>query len=188
MIALIFLFPFCSISVSILALSLSTSMFQVTGSLSTSTGTQPQRTTAAAQEMMVKVGMTTSSPGWSFKAATAASRATVPLQTAIPCRRPAAWAMRSSNRLTNGPSEEIQPVSMHSLRYFLSLPSSKGSLTGIIRYLTSIINTHQVFNNCREPRFVLVSSVRALLHLDHLHFFQHVKAVPAGGEQDGIAV
>ena len=31
----------------------------------------------------------------------------------------------------NGPSEEIQPVRMHSRRYFSSLPSSKGSLTGM---------------------------------------------------------
>src|ERR1035438_6513497 len=30
-----------------------------------------------------------------------------------------------------GPSDEIQPVSMHSARYFFSLPSSSGSFTGI---------------------------------------------------------
>ena len=52
-----------------------TSMFQVTGSQSTSTGVAPARTMRAAQEMMVKVGRMTSSPGPRPSAATAASSA-----------------------------------------------------------------------------------------------------------------
>ncbi len=92
------------------------SMFQVTGSASTRTGTAPARTTAAAQEMMVKVGSITSSPGPRRSAATAISSAPEPLATAMPCFRPTRWEKRSSNCWTKGPSEEIQPVSMHSMR------------------------------------------------------------------------
>ena len=100
----------------ILASICATSMHQVTGSLSTSTGTAPARTTAAAHEMMVKAGMITSSPGPMRRAATAASSANEPLHTAMPKARPLRSAMAASKRATNGPSEEIQPESMHSAR------------------------------------------------------------------------
>ena len=49
-------------------------------------------------------------------AATAASIATEPLQTAMPCFRPMRAENSFSNRVMNGPSDEIQPVSMHSIR------------------------------------------------------------------------
>ena len=88
----------------------------------------------------MKVGKITSSPGPIPSASTAASSAAVPLQTAMPCLRPTRAANFSSNCLMNGPSEEIQPVSMHSSRYFFSLPSSKGWLTGIIQSLPRIFN------------------------------------------------
>ncbi|MNK65515.1 hypothetical protein D3C87_848120 [compost metagenome] len=91
-------------------------MFQVNGSESTRTGLAPARMTAAAQEMMVKVGMITSSPSWIPKAEMAASKAIEPLQTAMPCLRLTRAAIRSSNCLTKGPSEEIQPDSMHACR------------------------------------------------------------------------
>ena len=108
-----------------------TSIFQVCGQQSTTTGTAPARTMAAAQEIMVKLGKITSSPTPICKAATATSSAADPLLTAIPYWRPTFMANSSSNRLTNGPSEEIHPVSIHSIRYCLSVPSRQGSLTGI---------------------------------------------------------
>jgi hypothetical protein len=52
-----------------------TSMFHVSASQSTTTGTPPSRDTAAAQEMIVNVGMMTSSPGPMSSAAAAASSA-----------------------------------------------------------------------------------------------------------------
>jgi len=52
-------FPFSSISLTSSSASLPTSRFQVRGSLSTKSGTPPFRMTAVAQEMMVKVGITT---------------------------------------------------------------------------------------------------------------------------------
>lgn len=91
-------------------------MFQVAGSQSTPTGTRPARTRAAAQLMIVKVGMTTSEPFSSPSAWTAMSSATEPLVTAMPCRRPATAAIDCSKRLMNGPSDEIHPVRMHSAR------------------------------------------------------------------------
>src|SRR5687767_2072040 len=108
-----------------------TSMFQVAASQSTRTGIAPSRDTAAAQEMIVNVGMMTSSPKPRSSAAQAASRAADPLQTATPCLRPTRSANLDSKSRMNGPSEDIQPVSMHWLRYFRSLPSSTGSLTGM---------------------------------------------------------
>src|ERR1035438_6387515 len=106
-------------------------MFQVAGSESTRTGVAPACTMAAAQEMMVNVGIMTSSPGPRSRAVTAATRAAEPLQTAMPYFRPTRFAIPSSRRCMNGPSEEIHPVSMHSARYFFSLPSSNGSFTGM---------------------------------------------------------
>ena len=38
-----------------------------------------------------------------------------------------------------------------------------------------------------EANLVLIASVGALLHLDHLDLLQHLEAVAAGGEQDDIA-
>ena len=99
---------------------------------STTTGMAPARTTAAAQEMIVKLGMMTSSPAPICKAARATSIATLPLHTATPCVQPISLAKSASSLLTNGPSEETHPVSMHSMRYFFSLPSSNGRLTGIM--------------------------------------------------------
>ena len=122
----------------ILASICATSMFQVSGSLSTSTGFAPARTICAMHETIVNAGMITSSPGPIPSASTAASSAAVPLHTAMPCLRPTRAAKRSSNCLTNGPSEEIQPVSMHSIRYFFSLPSSSGSLTGTKLLMTAV--------------------------------------------------
>ena len=98
---------------------------------STSTGFAPARIIAATQEIMVNVGKTISSPAPIPNAAMATSNATEPLLTAIPCLRPTFVASDFSNFRTKIPSDEIQPVSMHSARYFFSLPSSKGSLTGI---------------------------------------------------------
>jgi hypothetical protein len=46
--------------------------------------------------------------------------ATVALDTAMPCLRPTRAANFSSNCLTNGPSEDIYPDSIHSGRYFFS--------------------------------------------------------------------
>src|SRR5206468_1161141 len=106
-------------------LTSSTLIFQVCGSQSTSTGVAPARIIAAAQEMIVNVGMITSSPFPKSKAATEASRATEPLQTDTPYFRPTWDANSSSNLRTNGPSEDIHPVSMHSKRYFFSLPSNE---------------------------------------------------------------
>ncbi len=60
------------------------SMHQVRGSQSTSTGWPPLYSTACAQEMMVKVGRITSSPGCRSRQASAACKATVPLLTATP--------------------------------------------------------------------------------------------------------
>src|SRR6516162_1485730 len=116
----------------ILAASNFGSRFQVSGSQSTTTGTAPARATAEAHEIIVKLGKITSSPAPIFRAASATSIATLPLQTATPYAQPISCANPISSLLTNGPSEEIQPVSTHSARYFFSLPSSTGRLTGIM--------------------------------------------------------
>ena len=100
-------------------------------SLSTNTGTAPSLVTAMAHDMIVKVGMITWSPSPIPRACTATSSAAVPLDTEIPYFRPAAALIFFSNSLTKGPSEEIQPVSIHSHRYFFSFPFNKGSFTGI---------------------------------------------------------
>src|SRR5438270_7196815 len=91
-------------------------VFQVSPSQSTSTGVAPDRTIAAAQEIIVKLGRITSSPGPKPSAATATSSAAEPLQTATPCLRPSLAAKPSSSLRTNGPSDEIQPVLIHSAR------------------------------------------------------------------------
>src|SRR6185312_15973884 len=113
-------------------------MFQVSGSESTTTGTAPARTIAAAHEMIVNDGRITSSPRCRFKAATAASSATEPFDTAIPYLRPTFAANFCSNWVTNGPSEEIHPVSMHSATYFFSFPSNSGVLTGMKEHMVIV--------------------------------------------------
>src|SRR5438034_4963101 len=90
----------------ILSATCSGHMFQVEGSASTSTGIAPALTMAAAQEMIVKVGRMTSSPEFSWRAATAAVSAAEPLQTATPCLRLTRLANSLSNRWTYGPSDE----------------------------------------------------------------------------------
>src|SRR5262245_33768261 len=107
------------------------SIFQVTGSLSTTTGVAPARTIAAAQEMIVKVGKITSSLAPMPSALTATSSATEPFATATPLRWSTSFAIPSSRRRTNAPSDEIQPLSMQSARYLISLPFSSGWFTGI---------------------------------------------------------
>src|SRR5688500_5130841 len=82
------------------------SMFQVVGSQSTRTGMAPARVMAEAHDMIVNVGMMTSSPGSIRSAATAASRAAEPLQTAIPCLRLTRSANLRSNAATEGAAEE----------------------------------------------------------------------------------
>ena len=62
----------------------STSTVHVRGSASTRTGVAPAYMTASAQEMIVNVGIMTSSPGPTPSALTAISSAAVPLLTAIP--------------------------------------------------------------------------------------------------------
>jgi hypothetical protein len=100
--------------------------------MSTNTGFAPNRMHAIAQEIIVKEGITTSSPGFTPKANNAVSKAAVPLQTAIPCFTPRKEARFFSNLRTNGPSEETHPVSTHFFKYFASLPDKENSLIGII--------------------------------------------------------
>ena len=87
----------------------STSIVHVCGSESTSTGVAPARTTGSAHEMIVNVGMITSSPGCRSSKATATCSATVPLASAMPCLRPQYAAQRDSNASTCGPAPLIQP-------------------------------------------------------------------------------
>src|SRR5678816_287426 len=114
---------FCSIC--------ATSMHHVWGSLSTRTGTQPRLITANAQEIIVKVGRMTSSPGSSSRQSTATWRATVPLLTAMPYFRPQYDAHFCANSSINLPAAETQPVRTHSRRYSDSCGPRRGSLTGI---------------------------------------------------------
>ena len=82
-------------------------------------GLIPNRINGATQEIIVNVGKITSSPFFKLSALIAASRAAEPLVTEIAYFLLMSLANSSSNFLTNGPSDEIHPVSMHSLRYFL---------------------------------------------------------------------
>src|ERR1700674_3346738 len=84
-----------------------TSMQNVSGSLSTSTGIAPARQTARAQDMIVKEGKITSSPGPIPTAATPTSSAAVPLLTATPLERPQYLAHPASNSSKKGPADEI---------------------------------------------------------------------------------
>src|ERR1700761_9556489 len=113
------------------------------------------------QEMIVNAGRITSSPGLMSSASIAASSAAVPLQTATPHLRLTRAEKARSNFSTNGPSEEIQPVSRHSLRYLFSLPSSNGSLTAMksVRGMGSGGNADAVGLNGLEDGLVLVAGV-----------------------------
>src|SRR5262245_60879029 len=158
----------------ILASTCEASMFQVSAAQSTRTGRAPARMIAAAQEIMVNVGRMTSSPGPMSSAATAASNATEPLATATPYLRPRRAANCSSKRRMNGPSEEIQPVSMHSSRYFFSLPSRDGSLTGIIG-LPRSVELDVIRADWRKTGLVCLAGVGTLLDLDHFGCLQHLE-------------
>src|SRR3989339_2115571 len=107
-------------------------MVQISGSISTKTGLAPKRIAAIAQEMIVKEGMMISSPFFIPAAYNAVSNAAVPLQTAMPYLEPKYEEKMDSNFSTNGPSEDIQPESIHCISSSFSLPFSNGSLTGII--------------------------------------------------------
>src|SRR6185436_10633742 len=156
-------------------------MFQVSGSQSTQTGVAPARTTAAAQEMMVKLGMITSSPGPMPSAATASSRAAEPLLTATPNFLPTFAANCSSKRPTKGPSDEIQPSRMHSSRYFFSFPSSRTLLTGtFITFMPAASGL--------EARLVMVAAVGPLLDLEHFQLGQHLESMAALDQQDRVPV
>lgn len=91
-------------------------MFQVAGSASTRTGVAPVYRTAFGVAIMVKVGMITSSPRPIPCVAAAGWSAAVPFAHATPCSQPTAAAKACSKRRTNGPAEEIQFDSMHSVR------------------------------------------------------------------------
>src|SRR3984893_2604362 len=176
-------------------------MFHVSGSLSTTTGAAPARRMAEAHEMIVNVGSMTSSPAPRPSAATAAARAAEPLQTAMPCLRPTRAANSCSKRRTNGPSEDIQPVSIHSARYRFSLPSSNGSLIGTAFFIFPAFSEQRLFSAVRhfgcqpdpraidtfETRLVLFARVRALLDLDHLQVFQHLESMSSLDQQDDVA-
>ena len=110
----------------------SISIQYVYGSQSAKTGRWPQRRIASKQLTIVNEGRMISEPTGSSSADTASSRATVPLQTAIPCRRPQYAAHADSKRSIYLPAEEIQPLRRQSSTYFSSLPGRRGSLTAII--------------------------------------------------------
>ena len=65
---------------------------------------------------MVKVGITTSSPGPTPRAARARCSAVVPLEHATPYWQPMAAANVCSNSRTNRPADEIQFDWMHWVR------------------------------------------------------------------------
>ena len=81
--------------------------------------------------MIVNVGIITSSPSPIPMAWQATSNAAVPFETAIPYFLPTVALIFFSKSFTNGPSEDIHPVSIHSHKYFFSLPFNNGSFTGI---------------------------------------------------------
>ena len=81
---------------------------------------------------MVKVGMITSSPGSRPSVAMARCMATVPLAQAMPYFTPQISAKRASKSRMKRPADEIQFVSMACWTYFISLPPSVGSHTGMI--------------------------------------------------------
>src|SRR5215469_7916910 len=66
-------------------------------------------------------------------ASKASRSAAVPLAVATAWPLSARAAICVSMRVTNGPAEDTQPVRIHSLRYFSSLPRRSGSASGIDR-------------------------------------------------------
>src|SRR3990172_1717891 len=87
-----------------------TSMHHVSGSQSTKTGMQSRSIIGKAQEIMVKDGMMTSSPGFKSMQPIATCKAVVPLLTAIPYFMPQYSAHFASNSSMKRPAEDIQPV------------------------------------------------------------------------------
>lgn len=106
-------------------------MHPVRGSGSMRTGVSPVESTAVAHEMIVNVGMITSSPGPSSSASTATWRAVLPLLTATPWRRPQYGPHACSKSVRKCPDDDIQPVVIHSVTYSSSRQDRTGSLTGI---------------------------------------------------------
>ena len=96
-------------------------IFQFFGSASIKIGVAPELMTAETQEIIVKVGMMTSSPSLIPNAFTAISNAAVPLETATPYFLFTLREKLFSNFSTKGPSDEIHPVSNASRIYFFSL-------------------------------------------------------------------
>src|SRR5260221_3099073 len=97
------------------------------------TGQAPTYRTAFAGAMNVTAGISTSSFASTPAIKSAVCRAAVPLTSATPCARPARSAMTRSRRVTNGPADDTQFVSRHSLTYAHSLPPRCGTLNGIFR-------------------------------------------------------
>jgi len=153
------------------------SIHHVSGSISTSTGFAPRRIAASAQEIIVKDGITTSSPRPTPSAYSAVSRAAVPLLTATPWAQPRQDAKACSNLATKGPSDDIQPESMHSAKYRFSFPERSGSLTGIKLVFSHSLNP--LGRLARNSGFVRIAGIRALLDLEHLHRFQRFKTMPS---------
>ena len=122
----------------------SVSIVHVAGFASTKTGTRPYCMTAKGQEIMVNVGMMTSSPGLKPNTPIATSKAAVPEETATPYFLAQNLANLSSNSFTKGPSEEVQPSVMHFRKYTSSLLINSGWLTGImgveIEFYRSLLN------------------------------------------------
>src|SRR4051812_26877812 len=80
--------------------------------------------------MKVRLGTRTSSSGWTPADTSARCRAAVPLTTATAWRAPTASATIFSKRSTNGPTDETQLVSRHSLTYAQALPAISGTQSG----------------------------------------------------------
>ena len=96
-----------------------------------SMGFAPALITEEAQEIIVNVGIITSSPGPIFRADTAKSNAAVPLEQETPYFRLTFLLKDSSNFSTNGPSEETHPVSTNYIKRSFSLFPKEGSFTGM---------------------------------------------------------
>ena len=99
---------------------------------STKCGTAPQYDTALAVAMKVSVGISTSSPGSTPASSRQMCSAEVPFDVATACAAPVTAARSRSKRSTNEPTDETQPVSMHSLTYSHSLPANSGSCRAIV--------------------------------------------------------
>src|SRR5256885_12422469 len=81
--------------------------------------------------MKVKVETRTSSSAQTPAMSSATWSAAVPLTVATACPVPVRSASMRSKRSTNGPTDETQLVSKHSLTYFHSLPLMCGTLKGM---------------------------------------------------------